>query len=55
MVFQRRAKKDDYKFHIGNETIDIVQNYVMFKKRAGVFYQVKNTRRNLIKHDPRVY
>ena len=33
MVFQRRAKKDDYKFHIGNETIDIVQNYTYLGTR----------------------
>ena len=33
MVFQRRAKKDDYKFHIGNESIDIVQNYTYLGTR----------------------
>ena len=33
MVFQRRAKKDVYKFHIGNETIDIVQDYTYLGTR----------------------
>ena len=33
MVFQRRAKKDDHKFHIGNENIDIVQNYTYLGTR----------------------
>ena len=27
MIFQRRAKKYDYNFYVGNEKIDIVQNY----------------------------
>ena len=27
MIFQRRAKKIDYNFYIGNEKIDIVQSY----------------------------
>ena len=26
MIFQRRAKKHDWNFYIGNEKIDIVQN-----------------------------
>ena len=33
MVFQRRAKKDDYKLHVGNETIDIVQSYTYLGTR----------------------
>ena len=33
MVFQWRATKDDYKFHIGNETIEIVQNYTYLGTR----------------------
>ena len=33
MIFQRCTKKCDYVFHIGSETIDIVQNYAYLGTR----------------------
>ena len=35
MVFQRRPKKDDREFHLGNENIDIEQNYTYSGSSTG--------------------
>ena len=45
MIFQRRAKRYDCNFYIGNEKIDIVQNYTYLELKWGLF----------IKWDYRIY